>query len=40
MTNAWLSAHNFERSNRLVSAINTISIHEKLCLTFSGVWGQ
>ena len=30
MTNAWLSAHNFERSNRLVSAINTISIHEKL----------
>ena len=30
MTNAWLSAHNFERSYRLVSAINTISIHEKL----------
>lgn len=30
MTNEWLSAHNFERSYRLVSAINTISIHEKL----------
>ena len=30
MTNEWLSAQNFERSYRLVSAINTISIHEKL----------
>ena len=30
MSNEWLSAQNFERSYRVVSAINTISIHEKL----------
>ena len=30
MTNKWLSANNFERCQRLVAAINTISIHEKL----------
>lgn len=30
MSNEWLNAESFERTYRLVSAINTISIHEKL----------
>ena len=30
MTNKWISAYNFERCHRLVSAINTVLIHEKL----------
>lgn len=30
MSNEWLNAESFERSYHLVSAINTISIHEKL----------
>lgn len=30
MSNEWMSAQNLERSHRVVAAINTISIHEKL----------
>jgi hypothetical protein len=30
MSSEWLTAESFERSQRLISAINTLSIHTKL----------
>lgn len=32
MTSEWLTAESFERNHRLLSAINTLSIHAKLAL--------
>ncbi|NPV89970.1 MAG: hypothetical protein HPY50_04245 [Firmicutes bacterium] len=32
MKNQWLMAYNFERTNELITSINTISIHSKLLL--------